>query len=457
MDDTSTGAGSAGVLVVGAGPAGLAAARALTARDIPYDHVERHDAVGGIWDIDAPGSPMYEAAHFISSRTLSGFEGFPMPDDYPDYPSHRQVLAYLRSFADAYGLTGRIRFGTTVERVDEDAEGGWTAHLDDGTSRRYQAVICCSGAQWTPSLPELPGHYAGEHVHSQTYRDLDQLRGRRVLVVGGGNSACDIVVDAARAADRAVISMRRGYWFIPKHIFGMPSDVFAEQGPHLPVWLQQKAFGAALRLLNGSPDRWGLQKPDHKLFETHPVLNSNLFLALQHGDVEARPGIADCDGLRVTFTDGRSEEFDLVVSATGYRHEVPYAQDHLGDPQHPDLYLTSFSREHEGLYGIGFTETNSGAYRHFDALAQMVASHLDDRVRRPDRYREFERMIRTDRPDLSNGIRFDSSPRHAGYVDADALTRYRAKVVRRLGWRTQVPARVSAGSTSGASAREVTA
>ncbi|GAB3468729.1 NAD(P)-binding domain-containing protein [Kineococcus endophyticus] len=433
------------VLVIGAGPAGLAAARALRARDIPYDHVERH-GVGGIWDIDAPGSPMYEAAHFISSKTTSGFEGFPMPDEFPDYPNHRQVLHFLRSFADAYDLTDRIETGVTVTDVAKEPTGRWLVTTADGRRRRYSAVVCCTGAQWFPSMPELPGEFTGTFVHSNTYRNADDLRGQRVLVIGGGNSACDIAVDAARTADRVVISMRRGYWFIPKHVLGRPSDVFAAGGPHLPMRVQQFLFGRALTLLHGKPSRWGLQDPDHKLFETHPVLNSNLFLALQHGDVEPRPGIRSVQGRTVTFTDGRSAEVDTIIAATGYRHRVPYAQRYFGDEQHPDLYLTAFSREHEGLYGIGFTETNSGAYKHFDAFAQMIASHLEDKRSNPQRYAEFQQFLRTDRPDLSGGIRFDASPRHQGYVDADALSAYRAKVGRKFGWRLQTGTRRAPGA-----------
>lgn len=439
------------VLVVGAGPAGLAAARALAGHGIAYDHVERHDAVGGIWDIDAPGSPMYEAAHFISSRTLSGFHGYPMPESYPDYPSHAQVLAYLRGFADTYGLTERIRFGTTVESVVAAAGGGYDVRFDSGATAHYAAVVACSGSQWTPRMPELPGSFDGTVRHSTTYRSADEVRGRRVLVIGGGNSACDIAVDAARTASRVVISMRRGYWFIPKHLFGVPSDVIGSTGPHLPMWLQQRVFGALLRLVVGDPERVGLQRPDHRLFETHPVLNSNLHHALQHGDVVARPGIASVAGSTVTFTDGRVEEVDEIVCATGYEHIVPFATGLFG-PGHPDLYLTAFSREHEGLFGIGFTETNSGAYEHFDELAQMIAAHLADKVADPARYARFEQLVRSDRPDLSGGIRFVDSPRHEGYVDAEALTRYRRRVVKRFGWSTRSPLRRPVAVRSGVSA-----
>lgn len=431
------------VLVIGAGPAGLATARALLGHGVPYDHVERHASVGGIWDIEAPGSPMYDAAHLISSRTMSGFDGYPMPDDYPDYPNHRLVLAYLRAFADAYGLTGRIRFGVQVERVTAAPGGGFEVRLDDGTTTRYEAVVCCPGMQWNESMPTLPGEFAGVLRHSRTYRSADEVAGRRVLVLGGGNSACDIAVDASRTAARVVLSMRRGYWFIPKHLFGLPSDVFAASGPHLPVRVQQVAFQGALRLLLGDPRKVGLQRPEHRLFETHPVLNSSLHPALQHGDVVARPGLAAVDGLRVTFTDGRSEEVDEIIAATGYRHGIPYASEVFG-PGRPDLHLTAFSRDHEGLFAVGLIETNSGAYGHLDGVAQLVAAHLDDRVHDPERYRRFRDLVRTDHPDLSSGIRFDGSPRHEGYVDADAFTRYRRKIVERMGWSTRLPERVPA-------------
>ncbi|MBP5873405.1 NAD(P)/FAD-dependent oxidoreductase [Streptomyces sp. LBUM 1477] len=422
--------------MIGAGPAGLAVARALAERDLPYTHIERHTGPGGLWDIDNPGSPMYESAHFISSRTLSGFGGYPMPDHFADYPPHRQILSYLTSFADAYGLRDRIEFGTEVRGVDKTADGRWTVTRTDGRTSTHRQVVVCTGAQWHPNVPEIPGRFSGEIRHTVTYRGSVELRGKRVLVVGAGNSGLDIACDAARSADHAAISMRRGYWFIPKHLFGRPVDTIAAGGPHLPMWLQQKLFGGLLRLLNGDPRRLGLQKPDHKLFETHPALNSQLIHHLQHGDITARPGIADTEGRTVRFTDGTSDEFDLILLATGYVHRVPVAQKYFGDEQHPDLYLSSFSREHEGLFGVGFVETNSGAYQLFDSQAQLIASFIrDTRAGLPTAER-FARRIRADRPDLSGGLRFVDSPRHTGYVHSEAFVKYLGKVAADMGWRT---------------------
>ena len=419
--------------IIGAGPAGLAVARALGARGIAYRHFERHDGVGGIWDIDAPGTPMYESAHFISSRTVSGFSGFPMPGDFPDYPGHRQILTYLRAFADAYGLTERIEFGAEVRRVARSGDV-WTVELSDGSTSQHGSVIVCTGTQWHPLTPELPGDFSGEVRHSSAYRSAAEFAGKRVLVVGGGNSACDIACDAARSAASASISLRRGYWFIPKHVFGLPSDIVGGAGSFLPKPVERAILQPLLRLLTGDPRRLGLQRPDHKLFETHPIVNSLLLHHLQHGDIRARPGIRTTSGRTVEYTDGTHENVDLILLATGFQHRVPVAQELFGDVQHPDLYLNCCSRDHAGLYGVGFIETNSGAYGLFDRQAHLIAGYLDDQRRRPQVARGFAQRIRRDRPDLSGGLRFDRSPRHRGYVDSDAYVRYIERVAHQLGW-----------------------
>lgn len=423
--------------VIGAGPAGLAVARALAERNLPYTHIERHTGVGGLWDIDNPGSPMYESAHFISSKTLSGFGGWPMPDDFADYPPRQQILAYLQSFADVYGLTDRIEFGVAVQSVEKNADHTWTVTRADGRQSVHRQVVICTGAQWHPNIPEVPGDFAGEIRHTITYRSGDELRGKRVLIVGAGNSGLDIACDAARSADHAVISMRRGYWFIPKHVFGVPVDVLSHTGPKMPMWLEQRVFGLLLRVLNGNPRRLGLQKPDHKLLETHPAVNSLLIHHLQHGDITAKPGIERASGDTVYFTDGTRDDFDLILLATGYVHKVPVAQKYFGNEQHPDLYLSAFSRDHQGLFGVGFVETNSGAYQLFDTQAQLIAGFIDDQRQGRPTARRFAEMIRADRPDLSGGLKFVDSPRHTGYVDSVAFVKYLGKVAKQMGWRTE--------------------
>jgi cation diffusion facilitator CzcD-associated flavoprotein CzcO len=173
-------------------------------------------------------------------------------------------------------------------------------------------------------MPELPGAFDGTIRHSVAYKSAEEFRGKRVLVVGGGNSGADIACDAALTADHAAISLRRGYHVIPKHILGKPADVFARDSPKLPFRLRQRIFGFLLRRLVGDTEKLGLPKPDHRILESHPLVNDQMLHHLRHGDLTALPGIARLDGDGVVFADGRRENFDEIVLATGYSWETPY-------------------------------------------------------------------------------------------------------------------------------------
>jgi len=439
------------VAIVGAGPAGLAAARALRLRGIPYVQFERHSDVGGIWDIENPGTPMYRSAHFISSRDKSGFWDFPMPADFADYPSREQILAYTRDFAEAYGLRDGVRFGVEVRRATQDQDGVWTLETSVGEVRA-RALIAANGTTWAARRPRVPGEstFTGEIIHAQSYRDLSQFGGRRVLVVGLGNSGADIACDAAVSADRAFVSTRRGYHFIPKHVFGQPSDTTE----WLPIWGERLLYSIMRPLVIGDVRRWGLPKPDHRLFETHPLLNTQLLHHLQHGDVTAKPGIERFDGPEVVFTDGSRERVDLVVFATGYDFTIPYLPDgyvsYTGG--RPDLYLNAFSRTRPGLYAVSFIEVNSSAYTLFDHVANLIAERIADEERDPARAARFDALVRSDHPDLSGGVRFVRSDRHANYVEVRAYRRALRRTARRMGWRRlepgmSEPARQAAGAT----------
>lgn len=423
------------VCIIGAGPAGLSAARALRRLGVPYDQYERHSDVGGIWDPDNPGTPMYESAHFISSRRVSGFYDFPMPDTFPDYPSNRQILSYTRDFARTFGLYDAIRFDSPVHSVTGDGQD-WTVTVSDGTTGHYRAVIHATGVTWTPRMPVHPGTFDGEIRHSVTYRDAAEFRGKRVLIVGLGNSGADIACDAAVNADAAFVSVRRGYHLVPKHLFGLPTDEWAARGPQIPLRFERPLMRWLLRLTQGDLTRYGLPKPDHKLFESHPLLNSQLLHYLQHGDIAIRPDIARLDGSRVHFTDGSSEEIDLILYATGYDWSMPYLDEkyHRWNNGRPEMYLTAFNRLHHNLIGLGYLETNSSAYTLFDHVSNLVAQYLSDQVNQPTRAAAFDTVIDTDHPDLSGGMNFVASARHQAYVEVRAFRDYLSTVRRRVGW-----------------------
>lgn len=426
---------SSAVAIIGAGPAGLSAARLLRRYGIEYDHFERHTDVGGLWDIDNPGTPMYESAHFISSRDVSGFFDFRMPKSFGDYPSRRQVLTYTQDFARRFGLTGSIEFGVTVASIVPDGDE-WILTPATGAPRRYRAVICASGTNWNPRMPAHPGTFDGEIRHAITHRSARDFAGKRVLTVGLGNSGADISCDAAQMADAAFISVRRGYHIIPKHVFGIPADALDEGSAALPRWIERPLLTGLLRLLVGDVTRWGLPKPDHKLFESHPLLNSQLLHHLQHGDITVKPDIARFDGPDVVFTDGSRERIDLVLYATGYEMKIPYADPALFDwnGDRPAQYLTAFSRKHRNLFTLGFLEVNSSAYTLFDNISNIIAQYLHDQTHRPASAEAFDRLIANDHPDLSGGLALVNSARHAGYVDAKTYKKVLARVRSQMSW-----------------------
>ena len=207
------------VCVIGAGAAGLGAMEVLQRHGIAFDCFEQTDRVGGHWHTD------YESLHLITSRDISGFAGYPMPSDYPVYPSRDQMRDYLEGFATETGVRAHVRFGVRVERVTPLGPPGATAgsvETSDGETRAYTGVLVCNGHLWDPNLPSYPGEFTGQQIHSGAYRSIDDIEGTRVLTVGAGNSGCDLAVDVANARLESTISIRRGQMFQPKAVFGRP-------------------------------------------------------------------------------------------------------------------------------------------------------------------------------------------------------------------------------------------
>lgn len=418
--------------IIGAGPSGLAMAAEFKRRGIPYDQVERHHSVGGLWDIENPGSPVYESAHFISSKTQSGFLDFPMPASYPDYPGRQQILDYIRAYADHHQLGEQIRFETSVERVEP--EDGAALVTIAGKTRRYRGVVCASGVNWDPILPSIPGDFSGELRHSQTYRRAAEFEGKRVVVLGLGNSGADIACEAARVAQKAWVSVRRGYYFIPKHLFGMPTDVFAHEGPHLPLWLEGPLFSLLLKLLVGDVQKLGMPKPDHALLESHPLLNDQLVHHLRHGDISIKPQISQFSGDEVVFEDQSRVAADVVLFATGYRRSIPYlASGALEGKWAAAHFLTCMNRRFDSLFTLGFAELNGALYPQLSRMARVIGYIAQAQVSDPQAAAQFRQWANSAKFDLSGGRVLIDTPRHAHYCDAHALTRALERAIRHTG------------------------
>jgi hypothetical protein len=419
--------------IVGAGPCGLMTAKTFKKAGIAFDVFEKHNDVGGIWDMKNTGTPLYDAAHFISSRTKSGFPNFPMPDSFPDYPNHHHILTYIRSYAQHENLYQHIQFNTKVTGVEKHGDDNWLVTTDDGKTRNYAGIVCCNGTLWTENMPILRGQFDGTIRHGRTFKYSTEFVGKRILVMGGGNSGVDIACEAATFGNAAFLSLRRGYHFIPKYIFGKPSDVFADEGPKLPRKMEQWVFEKVLKIINGDQTRLGLPKPDHKLLESHPVLNSQIFHHLQHGNIKIKPDVDRLEGHDVVFTDGNRETIDEIICATGYNFAIPYAAEFFDwTDNRPQLYLNIFNPKHDNIFTVGFIETNAGAYAVFQDGIYLLTQYLLAKDTAPQKAAAFRKKAEMETVDMTGKINFVKSARATGYVDADTYRAYVKRSVKLL-------------------------
>lgn len=409
--------------VIGAGPSGLSAARALQGAGIAFDGYEASSGVGGLWDIDNPRSTMYESAHLISSRTTTEFAEFPM-DAAADYPGHRELIRYFRSYADHFGLTEHFRFDTTVTRLDPRDGRRWavTASGPDGERTEvYDGVIIANGTLAEPQVPSFTGEFTGEILHTSRYKSARQLSGRRVLIVGAGNSGCDIAVDAVHHAASVDMSVRRGYYFVPRYLFGRPADTL-NQGRPLPPRIKQFVDTRVLRAFTGDPAAFGFPRPVYKIYESHPIVNTLILTHLGQGDLRIRADVDRFDGATVRFRDGSSGDYDTVLLATGYRLDYPFVdRAHLHwTGMAPQLFLNIFPPSFNGLYMMGMVEASGLGWQGRYEQAELIAAYLSAEARSPDRASLFRRRVNRPWPDLTGGYRYLALERMSYYVNKDA-------------------------------------
>ena len=361
-------------LIIGAGFVGLGMAQALKAAGIPYDQVDASDDIGGNWY-----HGVYETAHIISSRKITQFTHFPMPEDYPDFPSAQNMRDYLNAFADHFELREPIELNRTVSDVRPIENNLWEVTFADGEQRIYKGVLVCNGHHWCKRFPKFEGEFSGEIIHSKDYKRPEQLRGKRVLVIGGGNSACDIAAEAARVGAKCVLSMRESVWFIPKTFAGVPvADLGKSWMPPLPAWFGRLIVYWVIRLTFGQHSDYGLPKPNHRIFEKHPTLNSEVPYYIKHGRIIPKPGVRRLKGGNVEFVDGSCEEFDLIVCATGFYVAYPFLPQELQRVEGAVVkcYGGSFLDDYKGLYYIGWEQIRGGVGSLVAAYGPLFTRYL---------------------------------------------------------------------------------
>lgn len=423
--------------VIGAGPCGLAALKNLLAQELDAVALERGDDLGGNWRYGAPGSSVYASTHLISSKRQTEFVDFPMPEEYPAYPSRTQALEYLRNYADHFHLRDHIEFGREVEQVQREGSHWLVQVRGEATPRRFQTLVVANGHHWDPLYPSLPGEFAGEELHSRDYKTPDVLAGRRVLVVGAGNSGCDIAVEAAHHAEAAFLSMRRGYHFLPKFLRGKPIDVAGETLHRwgFPLWLRRAVAGAMIHIAVGPLENFGLPRPDHRLFESHPIVNSQLLYELGHGRLRIKSNVSELRGGQVKFADGSAESIDLIVYATGYKISFPFLDPSLllDERGLPRLYLNAFHPQRDDLFVAGLIQPDSGLWGLADLQCAIMARYLRGLQRHPSSVAWFKQLKSAGRVDLGQGVKYLDSPRHALEVEYYGYRKKLRKLLQRLG------------------------
>jgi cation diffusion facilitator CzcD-associated flavoprotein CzcO len=409
--------------IIGAGISGLTTAKNLADHGIPYTQFESSDRVGGNWAFGNPNghSSAYRSLHIDTSKELLAFEDFPIPGDYPDFPHHSEIKAYLDAYADAFALKDRIRFGTVVEHAERLPGGGWELTLADGGSERFDALVVANGHHWDPRYPDFPGHFDGDSIHSHHYIDPGDplpLSGRRILVVGIGNSAADIVSELSQKGygNQVFLSTRSGAWVMPKYVFGRPADRLARTLPVIPLSWQRRMIRWLPKLISGNPTDYGLPTPNHHFLEAHPTVSSELLLRLGSGDAKAKPNVAELLGDRVRFDDGSVEAVDVIIYATGYNITFPFFD--TGFLSAPDNRLPLFKRmlepDIDDLVFMGFAQALPTLFPFVECQARLCAEYLAGKYRPPSRA-EMRRVIAADERRYIG--HYAHKPRHTQQVD----------------------------------------
>ncbi|KAM9831331.1 flavin-containing monooxygenase 5-like [Neosynchiropus ocellatus] len=334
------------VAVIGAGPSGLCSVKACLEEGMVPTCFESGDDMGGLWRFKEVSEPnranIYRSLTINISKEMMCYSDFPIPADYPNYMHHSKILTYFRMYAEHFKLREHIRYQTSVKRVTQRPDfartGQWEVVTEnrDGQEERhvFDAVICCSGHYTYPNLPlkDFPGieTFEGQYFHSWDYKGSEDMHGKRVVVIGIGNSGSDIAVESSKIADQVYLSTRRGAWVVRQvSDDGLPVDMkYNTRFVHILFQLFPMAFfnWFGENKLNAMYDHtmYAL-KPKHRLFSQVPVINDDLPLRILSGSVVIKPNVKEIRGSTVVFDDGTTvEKVDTIVFATGYNYDFPY-------------------------------------------------------------------------------------------------------------------------------------
>ncbi|WP_084420488.1 flavin-containing monooxygenase [Henriciella litoralis] len=414
--------------IIGAGCSGFTMAKRLKDYGIPYDCFEMSDDIGGNWYFKNPNglSSCYQSLHIDTSKWRLAFEDFPVPEDWPDFPHHAQLLQYFHDYVDHFGLRETITFNTAVETARRRDDGDWDVTLSTGETRTYQWLIVANGHHWDARVPDYPGEFDGYQVHSHHYRDPFEpfdFRGKRVMIVGGGNSAMDISSELSQRpiAEKLFISMRRGVWVLPKYMNGQPADK-AVLPSWLPTKLGRKLARSAIKKRIGNMEDYGLPKPDHEPLDGHPSVSGEFLTRVGCGDIHPKGAIDKLDGDGVIFKDGTREKIDAIVWATGYNVSFPFfdTDDLRAKDNRFPLFKRMVKPGYENLFFLGLAQPLPTLVNFAEQQSKLCAAKIAGEYDFPPR-EEMEKVIVED--EKFHLGHFYDAPRHTMQVDFNAYVK----------------------------------
>jgi cation diffusion facilitator CzcD-associated flavoprotein CzcO len=384
------------IAIIGAGCSGITAVKNHV--ELGFTEVvcyEQSGRIGGNWvyTADTGHSSVMENTFMISSKKMSEFLDFPMPDDFPDYPSHQQVLQYFESYCTHFGIYPYIRFHSKVDKAILNPEGKWAVYSNSSeVPEIFDYLLVANGHHSVPRHYKIPGHFSGEYMHSHDFKNNKGFENKRVLVIGGGNSACDVAVECSRVAAKTVISMRRPHYIIPKFFMGKPTDTFNDTMRYLPDVVAEKLRKLSLKIQVGNYEDYGLKNPDFPVTYDHPTVNSELLYLLRHGRVKATVGIREAEGKTVVFEDGTTDDFDVIVAATGYKIATPFFDPDFLDyseAESIELYLRMFHPDYPSLIFIGLVQPQGAIWPLSDIQSRLAAKYIKGEWKLPENLRSL--------------------------------------------------------------------
>jgi cation diffusion facilitator CzcD-associated flavoprotein CzcO len=418
------------VCIIGAGCSGFTTAKRLQDYGIPFDVFEASDDIGGNWYFRNPNgmSACYKSLHIDTSKWRLAFEDYPVPEDWPDYPHHAQLLQYFHDYVDHFDLRARIAFKTRVEKTVRRSGGGWDITLSTGATKYYDALVVANGHHWAARIPYYPGKFDGPQFHSHAYRSpfepIDCI-GKRVLVVGLGNSAMDIASELSSRpiAEKLFVSARHGVWIFPKYLGGQPIDKNPAP-PWMPKTMRNWLGGKIIKKAVGRMSDYGLPEPTISPFESHGTVSGEFLLRAGSGDLTMKVGIDRLDGDGVLFTDGSREEIDVIVWATGYDIKFPFFDDPAlsadTDNKPPALFKRIMKPGVPDLFYMGLAQPLPTLVNFAEQQSKLVGAYLSGRYALPTGA-EMQRIIASEEEFYTGS--YYKARRHTIQLDFDHYVR----------------------------------